>query len=75
MDAIPGPQPTVVDVAEVTIADAFGVTDDQRPDPVGDGPVDDQFGGVVLGVADPAAVSGVGSSLGPAVLTPPPRRW
>ena len=71
--AVPGPQPAVVDGPEVTVGDAFGVADDQGGDPVGDGPVDDQFGGVVLAVADPAAVAGVGAALGPAGLTPPPR--
>jgi len=70
--AIPGPQPAVMHRPEVAVADTFGVTDDEGADPMGDGPLDDQFGGVVLAVTDPAAMARVGFLLGPAGLTPPP---
>jgi hypothetical protein len=58
--------------ARVQVQHAAGVTDRERPGPVFDRPGHDRFGGLVLGLADPPPVPGLGRALAAAVLPPPP---
>jgi hypothetical protein len=58
--------------ARVEVEDAAGVTDRHRPDLVLDGPGHHGLGGLVLGLADPPPVPGLGRPLAAAVLPPPP---
>jgi hypothetical protein len=51
---------------------AAGVTDRQRPGPALHRPGDHGLGGLVLGLADPPPVAGLGRALAAAVLPPPP---
>jgi len=52
------------------VQDAARVPDDQGADPVRHSPADDLLGGLVLGLADPAGVPGLGFLLASAVLAP-----
>jgi hypothetical protein len=69
----PVPGPLVVPSPGFQVQDAAGVPDGQGADLLLDGPGDDGLGGLVLGLADPAPVPGLGLPRGPAVLAPPPR--
>jgi hypothetical protein len=61
----------VVPPARVQVQHAAGVADRERPDPALDGPGHDGLGGLVLGLADPPPVPGLGRALTAAVLAPP----
>jgi hypothetical protein len=61
-----------VDPADGEVQDATGVTDRQGPGPLLHRPGDDGLGGLVVGLANPPLVAGLGGALGAAVLTPPP---
>jgi hypothetical protein len=62
--ATPGPEPPVVHRPKITVGDAAGVADDEGPDPLGDGPLDEVLGGFVVGLVD----STPGGGLSPALL-------
>jgi len=66
----PVPGALVVPPARVEVQDAAGVADRHRPDLVLGGPGHDGFGGLVLGLADPPPVPGLGRALVAAVLPP-----
>jgi hypothetical protein len=73
-DEVPDPPVTgalVVPPARVQVEHAAGVADRERPHPVFDGPGHNCFGGLVLGLADPPPVPGLGRALTAAVLAPP----
>jgi hypothetical protein len=63
--------PLVVPPARVEVEDAAGVADRERPDLARDGPGHCGLGGLVLGLADPPPVPGLGRPLAAAVLPPP----
>ena len=61
--APPGVEAPVLFLAAAGMGDALGVTDDEGPDPMGDGPVDDGLGGFMVGLADAATVPRLGVAL------------
>jgi hypothetical protein len=74
-DEVPDPpvaSALVVPPAGVQVQHAAGVADRERPHPVLDGPGHCGLGGLVLGLADPPPVPGLGRALAAAVLPPPP---
>ena len=68
----PVPGALVVPPARVQVQHAAGVADRERPDPVLHRPGHHGLGGLVLGLADPPPVPGLGRALMAAVLPPPP---
>jgi hypothetical protein len=62
----------VVPPARVQVQHAAGVADRHRPDLVFHRPGHRCFGGLVLGLADPPPVPGLGRPLAAAVLPPAP---
>jgi hypothetical protein len=55
------------------VQDAAGVADRDRPGPALYCPRHHRLGGLVLGLADPPQVPGLGRAFAAAVLPPPPR--
>jgi hypothetical protein len=66
-------QPQVVDPTGLVGGDADGITDHQRPDPVLDGEGDGLIGGLVVGLADAAAVACLDPAQSEPMATPAAR--